>query len=192
MSDSTSATHGQEPGAQPQAGTTTSESPTQAQAAAGTTDQPTPTTVDVAVLQRELAEARREAAKHRTDLRRFSDAQLTETERLQRRVTELEQERAASAARDRERAIRLAALEAAARLGFRDPDLAVRLVDPAAVETKDDGTPKNVERLLADVLARSPYLGRAGAGADFGGGQRGASTSGTDMNSLIRRAAGRA
>ncbi len=43
----------------------------------------------------------------------------------------------------------------------------------------------------ADVLTRSPYLGRPGAGADFGGGQRGAGPSGTDMNSLIRRAAGR-
>jgi len=54
MSDSTSATSGQEPGAPPQAGTIHPESTTQAQAAAGTTDQPT-TTVDVAVLQRELA-----------------------------------------------------------------------------------------------------------------------------------------
>ena len=78
-------------------------------------------------------------------------------------MTELEQERAESAARDRERAIRLAALEAAAKLGFRDPDLAVRLVDPASVEFRDDGTPKDVERLLADVLARSPYLARPGA-----------------------------
>jgi hypothetical protein len=190
MSDSTSATSGQEPGAQPQAGTIHPESTSQAQAAAGTPDQPT-TTVDVAVLQRELAEARREAAKHRTDLRKVTDAQLSESERLQRRVTELEAEREAIATRDRERAIRLAALEAAARLGFRDPDLAVRLVDPASVETKDDGTPRNVERLLAEVLARSPYLGRPGASADFGGGQRGTGPSGTDMNSLIRRAAGR-
>jgi hypothetical protein len=189
MSDTTSATSGQEPGAQPQAGTIHPESTTQAQAAAGTTDQPT--TVDVAVLQRELAEARREAAKHRTDLRKVTDAQLSESERLQRRVTELEAEREAIASRDRERAIRLAALEAAARLGFRDPDLAVRLVDPSAVDLSDDGTPKNVERLLAEVIARSPYLGRPGASADFGGGQRGTGPSGTDMNSLIRRAAGR-
>jgi hypothetical protein len=188
MSDSTGATNGQEPGAQPQAGTTL-ESTTQAQAAAGTSDPST--TVDVAVLQRELAEARREAAKHRTDLRKLTDAQLSESERLQRRVAELEQERDVSQARDRERAIRLAALEAAARLGFRDPDLAVRLIDPSAVETKDDGTPKNVERLLADVLARSPYLGRSGIAPDFGGGQRGQAPAGTDMNSLIRRAAGR-
>ena len=77
-------------------------------------------------------------------------------------MTELEAEREAIATRDRERAIRLAALEAAAVLGFRD-DLAVRLVDPSAVELSDDGTPKNVERLLAEVLARSPYLGRPGS-----------------------------
>jgi hypothetical protein len=191
MTDTTGATNGQEPGAPPQAGTTTSESTTQAQAAAGTTDQPT-TTVDIAVLQRELAEARREAAKHRTDLRRVTDAQLTETERLQRRVTELEAEREQVVAREKDRAIRYAALEAAAKLGFRDPDLAIRLIDPAAVETKDDGTPKNVEKLLADVLARSPYLGRTGVAPDFGGGQRGSAPAGSDMNSLIRRAAGRA
>ena len=164
-------------GAQPQEGTTS------AQAA-----EPT---LDAAVLQRELAEARREAAKYRTDLRKATDAQLSESERLQRRVTELEAERAESAARDRERAIRLAALEAAAKLGFRDPDLAVRLVDPSAVEVSDDGTPKNVERLLTDVLTRSPYLARPGAAADFGGGVRGSGPAGTDMNRLIRRAAGR-
>jgi len=185
MPETTSATNGQEPAsAQPQVGTP--ESVTQAQAAG-----PAPETVDVAVLQRELAEARREAAKHRTDLRKVTDAQLSETERLQRRVTELEAEREAITTRDRERAIRLSALEAAARLGFRDPDLAVRLVDPTVVELKDDGTPKNVERLLAEVLSRSPYLARPGAAADFGGGQRGAGPAGTDMNSLIRRAAGR-
>jgi hypothetical protein len=189
MSDSTSATSGQEPGAPPQAGAIQPESTTQAQAAAGTSD-PT-TTVDVAVLQRELAEARREAAKHRTDLRKLTDAQLSETERLQRRVAELEAEREQVLAREKDRAVRLAPLEAAAKLGFRDPDLAVRLLDPTAVELKDDGTPRNVERLLAEVLARSPYLGRPGAAADFGGGQRGTGPAGTDMNSLIRRAAGR-
>lgn len=189
MSDTTGATDGQEPGAPPQAGTIDPESPTQAQAAAGTPD---PTSApDVGVLQRELAEARREAAKHRTELRRVTDAQLTETERLQRRVTELEAEREQVLARERDRALRYAALEAASKLGFRDPDLAVRLVDPSAVETREDGTPRNVERLLADVLARSPYLGRSGVAPDFGGGQRGATAAGSDMNSLIRRAAGR-
>ncbi len=191
MSDTTGATNGQEPGAPPQAGTTTSESTTQAQAAAGTTDQST-TTVDVAVLQRELAEARREAAKHRTDLRRATDSQLSEAERLQRRVTELEAEREQVLARERGRSIRYAAIDAASKLGFRDPDLAVRLLDPSAVEVKDDGTPKNVEKLLSEVLARSPYLGRTGIAPDFGGGQRGSAPAGSDMNSLIRRAAGRA
>ena len=189
MSDTTSATSGQEPGAQPQAGTNPSEFTTQAQAATGTSE--TSTTVDVGVLQRELAEARREAAKHRTDLRKLTDAQLSETERLQRRVTEMEAEREAIAAREKERTIRFAALEAAAKLGFRDPELAVRLLDSDAVETKDDGTPRNVERLLADLLATAPYLGRTGGTVDFGGGNRGQVPPGSDMNSLIRRAAGR-
>jgi hypothetical protein len=179
MPDTTSATEAQAAeGAQPQEGTT----------GAAQVAEPS---LDPTALQRELAEARREAAKYRTDLRKVTDAQLSESERLQRRVTELEQERAESAARDRERAIGLAALEAAGRLGFRDPDLAVRLVDPSAVEVSDDGSPKNVERLLADVLARSPYLARPGTAADFGGGVRGSGPSGTDMNRLIRRAAGR-
>ena len=106
-------------GAQPQEGTTPA--------------QVAEPTLDAGSLQRELAEARREAAKYRTDLRKVTDAQLSESERLQRRVTELEAERAESAARDRSgRNSGLAALEAAAKLGFRDPDLAVRLVDPAS------------------------------------------------------------
>lgn len=180
MADTPSAPEAQAAdGVQPQVGT-----PDPAQVA--TTD-----TVDVGTLQRELAEARREAARYRTDLRKATDGQLSEAERLQRRVTELEAEREQVLARERERSIRYAAIEAASKLGFRDPDLAVRLIDPAAVELRDDGTPKNVEKLLSEVLARSPYLGRTGIAPDFGGGQRGATVSGTDMNSLIRRAAGR-
>ena len=153
---------------------------------------------DVATLQRDLADARKEASKHRAEAKRLTDerkaatdAQLSETERLARRVAELEAEREELQGRDRERALRFAAVDAAARLGFRDPELAVRLIDRDAVEVRDDGTPKNVERLLAEVLAKAPYLGRSGGTADFGGGIRGSVPPGSDMNSLIRRAAGR-
>jgi hypothetical protein len=58
-------------------------------------------TIDPVALQRELAEARREAVRYRTVLRKVTDAQLSETERLQRRVIKLE----AITVRDRERAI---------------------------------------------------------------------------------------
>lgn len=176
---------------QPQAGTSPSSEREGAQAASDAGAAAAGGTEDLATAIRERDDARREAARHRAELRRLKDADLSETERLGRELAELRAERDELVRSERERALRYASLEAATRLGFRDPELAVRLLDRDAVETRDDGTPRNVERLLADVLERAPYLGRAGTGGDFGGGPRGQAPAGSDMNSLIRRAAGR-
>ena len=155
-----------------QCGHTTSESTTQAQAAAGTPTSPS----RPRRRRRAPARAGRGAAGGGQAPHRPAgghDAQLSETERLQRRVTELEAEREAIATRERERAIRLAALEAAAVLGFRDPDLAVRLVDPSAVEPERRRDAEE-RRAPARRSARPLALPRpSGVAPDFGGGQRG-------------------
>lgn len=167
---------------QPQAGA--SQDAGQAQAAGS--QGPATDTVDVAALQRELAEARREAAKYRNDAKAKETAKATTDDRiaeLERQIVERDQ-------RDQERSMRLATLEAASRLGFRNPDIAYRLIDRAAVEFAGDGTPKNVERLLSDIAKSEPYL--VGATSDFGGGPRGTPPPTSDVNTLIRRAAGRA
>lgn len=155
---------------------------------------------DATALARELADARREAAKYRTENQRLTgaakkaeEALLPEQERLQRRVTELE---AATQAHERERAdwqTRDAVGRAALRLGFRDPVDAFALLDRDQLDLDDKGKPKNVDRLLTDLLNAKPYLGgtvtRPYGSAD--GGPRGAAPTTTSMNDVIRRAAGR-
>ena len=186
MSDSTSATSGQEPRRAAPGGHHHSESTTQAQAAAGTP------TIHHRRRRRAPARAGRGAARRPSTAPTCarSPTPSCRTERLQRRVTELEAEREAIATRDRERAIRLAALEAAARLGFRDPDLAVRLVDPSAVELQ--GRRDAQERgAPARRGARPLALPRPAGAAPTSAVASGTGPSGTDMNSLIRRAAGR-
>jgi len=120
------------------------------------------------------------------ELKQFQDAArvadeatLSEQEKLRRRVAELETERDVHATAQREQAIRMAAVTAAARLGFADPEDAFALLDREAIEFDDAGTPKNVSRLLTDLLTAKPYLGAAHArpmGSADGGARAGAPT----------------
>jgi hypothetical protein len=134
--------------------------------------------------ERELAEARREAAQFRTELRKLQDqakaadeAKLSEQEKLTRRVAELEQQLTAREAAARSTRLSAAAQTAAAKLGFADPEDAERFLDAAAVEwsTDDgDGRPKNVQQLLQKVLEAKPYLRASGPQApNLGQGSRG-------------------
>lgn len=174
--------------AQPQEGTPTSQ--------AGEADTVEPT-VDPAIMQRELAEARREAARYRSEAKKLSEAartadeaSLSELEKANRRVSDLERERDDLLTRDQERKIHIASVDAAARLGYRSPELAFKLLDRADVEFEEDGSPKNIEKLLSKVLEREPYLAKPGTTPDFGGGNRGSAPSTTlDMNDLLKRAA---
>lgn len=145
---------------------------------------------DVAALTRELAAVRREAAGYRTKLKTFEDADKSANEKANERIVELEAERDALAAARREDTLRLAASAAARKLGFRNPDLAYRLVASGSVEYDDAGQPKNVEKLLDEVAKGDPYLVQSSG--DWGGGPRGTAPSvAGDMNTLIRQRAGR-
>lgn len=151
--------------------------------------------LDPAILVRERDEAKREAqglrgriaALEKAEQQR-KDAALSDLEKAQQRITELESEKAESLVREQARTLRLATEAAARKLGFWDPDVAYGLVDRNAVEFDDDGNPRNVERLLADIAKAKPRLVSQ---PDFGGGPRGPSGEGPDMNAIIRRAAGR-
>lgn len=79
---------------------------------------------------------------------------------------------------------------AASKLGFRNPELASRVIDKAALKFDDKGSPTNIDELLQQVLEANPYL--AAASPDFGGGNRGtAPAGGPTMTDLIRAASGR-
>lgn len=196
--------------AQPQAGTTAGgqapqQPPTDGHAgngtgAAGEAQQPGTEGEPerIARLERELAEARREAASNRTKARTLEQQQaaaaqagMTEAERTAAKQQELERANRELQQRLSDQAVRTATVEAATRLGYRSPDIAYRLLDRAELEYNDAGEPKNVDKLLRALLEREPYLAKA-AGADFGGGNRGA-TPGTgkpDMNELLKAALG--
>jgi hypothetical protein len=145
-----------------------------------------------------LKKTRSEAAQHRVKVREYEEkaaeaarAKLTETERL---AAERDDAKAKAEALERQvksLTARQAILESATKAGFRNPEIAYRLLDHERLEYGDDGRPKGVDAELKRLLEREPYLGKA-QGGDFGGGPRGGAGSGVDMNALIRRATGRA
>lgn len=153
----------------------------QGAAAAGDADDREALLAKIADLEKDNRSYRQARTKQANDAK--------EQQTLAGRVSELEQQLADRDAQAREQSLRLATVTAAQKLGYRNPDMAYRLLDPGAVQFAEDGTPRNVEKLLSDLAKAEPYLLTS---TDFGGGQRGASASGsTNMNDLIRAAAGR-
>jgi hypothetical protein len=184
---------------QPQAGTaptSQAEGAHKAQAAGATSESGTGQS-ELDVLRRELEDLRKEAAKARTENKRLTDAQkaaedakLSETEKLQRDLAAREQRIKDLEALDREREFQRTSETIATKLGYLYPDLASGLIDRTKIDFAEDGRPRNIERLLSELLKDRPKLGRSAP--DFGGGNRGgAAPQSTDMNAFIRRAAGR-
>jgi hypothetical protein len=124
---------------------------------------PTPTTPAVAGpgLESALAAERKRAETAEKELKKLQDRDLTETQRLQK---ELEESKAALAVRDsteKETKIRMATVSAAARLGYADPEDAVKLLDRAAIVLNEAGDPTNVPDLLSALLKAKPYYASA-------------------------------
>lgn len=138
----------------------------------------------------EAAKHRKELATTRKKLEGFEQAQLSETEKLQKRIQELE---GTLQTKDRELLTiktQAAVSTVAAKLNFVNPTLAHRLIDPSSVTYDDDGKPTNVEALLKEIAKSDPYLvGRRAVDAGQGAGT---GTGGLTMNDRLRQAAGRA
>lgn len=107
--------------------------------------------------------AEKAAADAAAELKKLQDANLSETEKLRKQVSDYERQVADAATRDQEHRLRLATITGAAKLGFADPEDALRMLDRTAVEFEDDGTPRNVNELLTDLLKRKTYLASASA-----------------------------
>lgn len=164
---------------QPPAGTSTT------QADGETGEQPTqPETISL----EEAKKLRSEANSLRKRLKAFEeqakadeDAKLSEQERNSKRITELESQLAERERSLRERTIRSSTVVEAAKLGFADPEDALRLLDQDAIEIDDEGTPVNVAAQLASLAKSKPYLLNARPTGSFdtglgGGRQAGART----------------
>jgi hypothetical protein len=153
---------------------------------------------DVSALQKELDDARKEAAQSRTRLKGYEDAESARAEAAKSELQKAtERAEAAEKARDeglsqvKSFQLRLSTVEAARRLGFRNPDIAHRLISESDVEFTAEGAPKNIDQLLTKIGQSDPYLLTTKPGApDLGGGPRGTAP-GEDVNTMIRRAAGR-
>jgi hypothetical protein len=121
----------------------------------------------------ELAEARKEAAKYRTQLRGFEkaeaerkQAELSEVERRDARIRELEESLTAHERRARDYALRDAIGEVIASDEFPltpvvgTPQL-LKLLDTDRLEWQEDGRPKNPGTVLAALAKTAPALFQA-------------------------------
>lgn len=176
--------------ATPQAGDPPAQAANAQQPTQGSADEEA-SGLDPARLQRELKEARSEAAKYRTRAKTLEDAQKTDAERQAERIAELEREKSTWDLERQDWQTRESVTHAALRLGYADPADAYSLIDRASLDFDDAGKPRNVDKLLQDLIAAKPYLaGASRPGGSFDGGPRGAAAAGNNMNDILRRAAG--
>lgn len=144
---------GQAPGASQDAGT--GQAPT---------SQPQAGSLSPGDLERELKEARQEAAKYRTQLRdlenklkEYEDKDLSEKEKLTKKAQELEA-KLQKAENDRQLAILSAEVKLKAQAkGIVDPDAALKLIDLSEVKI-EDGKIEGLEQALEKLVKEKPYL----------------------------------
>ncbi len=174
--------------AQPQEGASQDSQTSQADAA----------TSGSSTVARELAEARQEAARYRTALREREEAdrkadeqKLSDAERASRHVSRIEAENTDLKSKLVTAETQFAVFTEAHDMGFTRPIVAYRII-AADIEYDDTGRPKNVTRLLTALLKDMPELSSATARptGSAEGGVRGGAAVPTDMNAMIRQAAG--
>ncbi len=112
-----------------------------------------------------LERVRREAAEYRVKNKELEEkvsaaekAKMTDLEKAQARVAELERSHAEHTRTAQERAIKYEVQLHAAKLGIIDPDAASKLLDLSQLDYDEDGTPKNAQKLLQDLVKAKPYL----------------------------------
>lgn len=106
------------------------------------------------------ADTRRKLRDAEAKLKEQDDAKLSEHERLTKKVAELEQQKTQIERERQERIVRSEVRLAAQKLGFHDPKDAERQIDLADVETDASGEPRNVDKLVSDLLKVKPYLAK--------------------------------
>lgn len=109
-------------------------------------------------LRAEAAEYRKRLRELEQTVKQHEEAKLSETERLQKRLAELEREQLSWQRERQEHTLKYETMLTASRLGIVDPEAAYRLIDLAALEFDEDGKPVNLEQALKDLLKAKPYL----------------------------------
>jgi hypothetical protein len=106
----------------------------------------------------------------RAKVKADDDAKLSEQDRLKKEADDAKAETARLKTERQELVVQHAVEREAQALGFADPDDALRFLDLGQVELDDAGKPKNVKKLLEEVLDAKPYLKAASDGKGSGGG----------------------
>lgn len=115
------------------------------------------------------AEAKK-AAKERDELaaklKEHEDAQLSELERFKKKAEELEAQAQKADQARKDTALRYEVAIHAAKANLHNPEIAHRLIDLGKVEYGEDGSPSNVEALMAELVKANPYLVKGTASND--------------------------
>lgn len=109
-------------------------------------------------LRAEAADYRKRLRELESKVKADEEAKMTEQERLQKRLAELERQNTEYQQSIQARTLEYEVKLHAARLGVVDPEAAYRLLDLKEVEFDEDGKPTNVERTLKALIAAKPYL----------------------------------
>ena len=127
------------------------------------TDDDAPDTVAEAV-KKATSKANREAQNLRKRLKELEDekqarkdAELSDTERLQKQLDEAQQTAQKATEQAQVAALRAAVAVEAGKLNIVDPDAALALMDRSEVEHTDDGVTGVTDALTA-LIANKPYL----------------------------------
>jgi hypothetical protein len=130
---------------------------------AGDSTQPSTLTLEQALDA--LKKARAEAASYRVKLNDYERqqqeaerAKLTKEEQLSAKIADYERDLAEKTRQHQERMVRYEVRLHAAKLGIIDPEAAEKLLDLSQLEYDGDGTPKNMQKLLQDLVKAKPYL----------------------------------
>lgn len=91
-------------------------------------------------------------------LQEIEDAQKTEDEKRQERLTQLERELEQTRTVSRQATLRSAVVAEAARQNFTDPADAMRLLDVDGLTVGEDGAIEGLDEALKDLAKSKPYL----------------------------------
>lgn len=143
-----------------------------------------------------LKAANAEAAKRRKELKRFEedeqkrkDAELSESERLQKELAAAQAAQADAEARVNDVLLRSEVERAAVKAGFVDPEVAYQLADLSEVEIdEEDGSVSGADKAVKALAKEKPYLLRQPDKPDIDAGTRGGSDGkGQDVEAIKRR-----
>lgn len=144
----------------------------------------------------QAARERDALAKQLDDLKaqqqRAHDEKLSEAEKLQKQIADLQSKVSESDAAARARIAKAAVKAAAASHGAHYPGDIPALVDLSKVDFDDDGEPTNADDLVEALTKSRPALFKGSAPGSADGGPRGsASGAKPSMDDVLRSAAGR-